>query len=82
MVGPAGVYLELVRFAADAAADNAQHVAHRLHVLQVGHVRDFGNTLGKEGRRHHGEHGVLRSRNLDFAFEGFLYLVDFKTVHY
>ena len=82
MVGPAGVDLELVRFAANAAADNAQHVAHRLHVLEVRNVRDFGDAFGEQCRRHHGEHGVLCARNLDFAFEGFLDLVNFKTVHY
>ena len=81
VVGAARVNLELVCFSADAAADNAQHVAHSLHVLEVRHVCDFGNAVGKESGRHHGEHGVLGARNLHFAIEWLFDLMNFKAVH-
>ena len=70
-----------MRFAADAAADDAQHVTHRLHVLQVRDVRYFGDSVGEEGCCHHGEHGVLRTGNFYFPVQGLLDLRNDKLVH-
>ena len=68
-------------FAADTATDDAQHVAHRLHVFQVRDVRNFGDAIGEQCGRHYGQHGVFCAGNFYFAIQGLLYLRNDKLVH-
>ena len=81
MVGTTGVDFKNVAPSADAAANDAQHVGHGLHVFEVRDVRDFGYTIGKESRRHDGENGILCTRDFYFAVNGPFDLGDDKLIH-
>ena len=67
VVGSARVNLQHMGFATDMATDDAQHVGHGLHVLEVRDVRDFGYAVGKKCCGHYGEHCILCPGNFNFA---------------